>query len=137
MGKDKTAVILLAFGGADSVENVEEFIKNIFKGRPVPPALIEDAKRRYRLIAGNSPLLKITEAQAKALEELLDKKEGRHPVFVGMLNWHPFIKDTIKEIGMAGIKETDAEINAPNSTPASTGGYKKAVGEDRGLTGTL
>ena len=139
MGKDrgKTAVILLAFGGADSVENVEEFIKNIFKGRPVPPALIEDAKRRYRLIGGSSPLLKITEAQAKALEELLDKKEGRYPVFVGMLNWHPFIKDTIKEIGMAGIKEAAAIIMAPHSTPASTGGYKKAVGEALKETGSL
>ncbi|MEK7880601.1 MAG: ferrochelatase [Deltaproteobacteria bacterium] len=126
----KKGVLLLAFGGADSIEDVEPFVKNVLKGRPVTPEVVEKAKERYRLIGGSSPLLKITQAQAVSIKTILaDPSSGWVPrgmtldFFIGMRFWHPYIKDVVKEMKDAGITEAVAIIMAPHSSRASTGGY--------------
>lgn len=122
-------VLLLAFGGADSIESVEPFVKNILKGRDVAPEFIEEMKDRYEAIGGKSPLLEITTGQAKALEEKLNgQNDGTdYKVFVGMLNWAPYIKEAIKDIQAAGLTEVQAIVMTPYALPAIMDGYKKAV----------
>jgi ferrochelatase len=128
--KKQKAILLLAFGGADSLEDVEPFIKNVLSPRTPSPELISDAKMRYTMIGGSSPLLHITRVQALELKELLliDGKEDIN-VYVGMRNWAPYIKDTLKEMKDDGVTEAVAIIMAPHQTPAATGGYNKAVEE--------
>ncbi len=125
-----TGVLLLAFGGADSIEDVEPFVKRILSGRPVSRELIEDAKERYRLIGGSSPLLKITSLQARALEERLNREEnGAYKVYVGMRYSRPFIRESVARMKADGIARARAVVMAPHTTEASTGGYVKAVKE--------
>src|SRR3990172_2466430 len=119
----KKGVLLLAFGGADSIEDVEPFVKNVLKGRLVTPEVVEKAKARYRLIGGSSPLLKITRAQAVSIKTILAKDDVTTEFFIGMRFWHPYIKDTLKEMKDSGIIEAVAIIMAPHSSRASTGGY--------------
>src|SRR3972149_11215348 len=119
----KKGVLLLAFGGADSIEDVEPFVKNVLKGRPVTPEVVEKAKERYRLIGGSSPLLKITQAQAVSIKTILAEDDVPPEFFIGMRFWHPYIKDTLKEMKDSGITEAVAIIMAPHSSRASTGGY--------------
>ncbi len=121
--------LLLAFGGADSMESVEPFIRNVLKGRPLTPELIEKTRERYRLIGGSSPLLSITEAQARAVGEVLGRDGGRYRTYVGMRYWHPFIKDTIRKMRSDGVKEAVAVIMAPFSSRVATGGYLTDVDE--------
>ena len=82
------------------------------------------------MIGGSSPLLHITRVQALELRELflIDGKEDIN-VYVGMRNWTPYIKDTLKEMKDDGVTEAVAMIMAPHQTPAATGGYNKAVEE--------
>ncbi len=129
--KDRTpkGALLLAFGGADSIESVEPFIRNVLKGRPLSPDLIERTRDRYRLIGGSSPLLDITLAQAKAVAEILSRGEDFYRVYVGMRYWHPFIKEAVKSMLSDGIKEAAAVIMAPFSSRAATGGYLTDVDE--------
>ena len=122
--KRGTAFLLLAFGGADSIENVEPFVKNILKGRIVTQELVEKAKDRYRIIGGKSPLLAITLLQAKAIEEALKKEGFDYSPYVGMRYWHPFIKDTLAKMKGDGITRAIAVVMAPFSTQAATGGYE-------------
>jgi len=124
-------VLLLAFGGADSIDSVEPFVKNILKGRQVAPEFIEEMKERYEAIGGRSPLLEITKGQAAALEEKLNARgDGEvYKVFVGMLNWAPFITEAITEIQSAGLREVQAIVMAPYAIPATMDNYKKAVAE--------
>ncbi len=128
--KKQKAILLLAFGGADSLEDVEPFIKNVLAPREPAPELLTDAKMRYSMIGGSSPLLGITRSQALDLQELL-LKEGKEDirVYVGMRNWTPYIKDTLKEMKEDGVTEAVAVIMAPHQTPVATGGYNKAVEE--------
>ncbi len=126
--KKQKAILLLAFGGADSLDDVEPFIKNVLAPREPSPELLKDAKMRYTTIGGSSPLLHITRSQAIDLRELL-LKEGKEDIniYVGMRNWTPYILDTLKEMKEDGVTEAVAVIMAPHQTPVATGGYNKAV----------
>ena len=56
---ERNAILLLAHGSPDSVDEIPEFLNQITRGRPVPPEVIEEVKHRYGLI-GRSPLTKLT-----------------------------------------------------------------------------
>ena len=92
------AVLLLAHGGPNSLEDLEPFLTNIRGGRPFAPHLLEELRERYRLIGGRSPLLELSERQAQALEQALLQDGKRLRVYLGMRNWHPFIRDTVAEM---------------------------------------
>ena len=119
MSDGKTAILLLSFGGADSMENVEPFLKNVLSPRPVSEELLRHAKERYMLIGGKSPLLEKTEEIARELDySLLDATGDRYKVYIGMRNWNPYIKDTLKQMKEDGITRAVAVILAPHTTPA-------------------
>lgn len=125
----KTAVLLLAFGGPDSLDNIEPFLKSIISGRPVTSEQVKRVKEKYGIIGGKSPLLDITNRQAGSLQKVINKNFDGLRVYVGMRHWHPFIKDTLKKMADDGIKKVIAINMAPQNSNASTGGYLKAVNE--------
>ncbi len=67
----KQAVLLLAHGTPETVEQVPEYLRNVVSGRPVPQAVVEEIQHRYSLI-GKSPLTEITMAQARLVEAELN-----------------------------------------------------------------
>src|SRR5262249_39635939 len=99
-GNSRKAVLLLAHCSPDSVEEVAEFLRQIPRGRAVPPQVIEEVQHRYGLI-GQSPLTRLTLRQGELLAGELDM-----PVYVGMRNWKPYIADVVREMGAASVKHT-------------------------------
>src|SRR5580698_11293206 len=67
----KRAVLLLAHGTPETVEQIPEYLRNVVSGRPVPQAVVEEIQHRYSLI-GKSPLTEITLAQARLVEAELN-----------------------------------------------------------------
>ena len=129
---DRTAVLLMAYGGPDSLDDVEPFLLDIRGGRPTPPGLVEEIRDRYAAIGGRSPLLEISRAQAAGLEERLNRDiesaPGREPqtrfrTFVGMRHWAPYIHDTVAEIADAGLTDIVALCLAPHYSRLSIGAY--------------
>lgn len=123
-------ILLLAFGGADSIESVEPFVKNVLKGRPVTPELVARTVERYKLIGGRSPLLEITLAQASALEEELNSGPDaafRYKAYVGMRYWRPFIAETVTKMKEDGVEEAVAIIMSPFTSIVATGAYETDV----------
>jgi ferrochelatase len=57
------ALLLLAFGGPRSLDEVELLLTRLFRGRKPSPDQLERVKERYRLIGGCSPLPEITSDQ--------------------------------------------------------------------------
>lgn len=125
----KKAAILLAFGAPDSIEDVGPFIKNVLKNRPLTDDFLQKTIERYRLIGGSSPLLNITRAQAKAMEDALARAGDPYRVYVGMRYWNPFIKDTLSQMKADGFKEAVAVIMSPFTSHVATGGYLVDVEE--------
>jgi ferrochelatase len=121
------ALLLLAFGGPSSLDEIESFLTRIMKGRKPSPEQVERVKERYRLIGGSSPLLEITRIQARGLEQKLNKKGFSFKSFVGMRYGHPFIEETLKEILRDGILEVVAVPMAPFRSRESTWAYVEEV----------
>ena len=120
----KPAVLLLAHGAPERVEDVEAYLSFVRGGRPGSPEVLEEVRHRYRAIGGASPLLPWTRAQAEALEGLLGI-----PVFFGMRNWRPFIREAMSRIRAAGIGKVAAVCLAPQYSELSVGLYIKRTEE--------
>ena len=71
----KQAVLLLAHGTPETVEQIPEYLRNVVSGRPLPQHVIEEIQHRYSLI-GRSPLTEITLEQGRLVEAEL--AEGGH-----------------------------------------------------------
>ena len=128
------AVLLLAFGGPQSMDEVEPFLRALMEGRQVPDRQIEAVKERYRLIGGGSPLKSITAMQAKGLEAALNQSGPLYRVFTGMRYTEPSIEHAVEQIVSLGIHELIALPLSPYYNSASTGKYLQRV--EQSISGT-
>ena len=115
------AVLLIAHGSPERVEDIPEFLQNISRGRPMPEAVVREVQHRYSLI-GSSPLTKITRQQADGVA-----RELGLPVYVGMRNWHPFIAETLQQMAADGVTSVVAICLAPHNSRTSVGLYKEVL----------
>jgi ferrochelatase len=130
--KRPTAVLLMAMGGPDCLENVEPFLLDVRGGRPTPPALVEEIRERYRATGGKSPAVGITQSVAKKLEQRLNESgSGQYRVYVGLRHWHPFIKESFGELLAEQPEQIIGICMAPQQSSLSTGAYRKKVEEAR------
>ena len=131
----KTAVLIMAYGGPDSLQDIEPYLLDIRGGRPTSPELVAEIRERYARIGGRSPLLEITRAQASALEKCLNRSSSsgaytpNFRVYVGMRHWKPYIRDTVAQIAADGYKEGIAFCMAPHASKMSTGAYLNKLKE--------
>ena len=126
------AVLLMAMGGPDSLENVEPFLRDVRGGRPTPPELVEEIRERYRASGGKSPSVGITREVARKLEQRLNQSHpDRYKVYVGLRHWHPFIKEAYAELVKDEPEQIIGVCLAPQRSSLSTGAYQKKVEEAR------
>jgi len=117
----KQAVLLIAHGSPERVEDIPEFLQNISRGRPMPEVVVREVQHRYSQI-GTSPLTKITKAHAEGVA-----RELGLPAYVGMRNWHPFIADTLRQMKSDNVGQTVAICLAPHNSQTSVGLYKQVL----------
>lgn len=117
----KQAVLLIAHGSPERVEDIPAFLENISRGRPIPTAVVREVQHRYAQI-GTSPLTRLTQAQADGVA-----RELGMPAYVGMRNWHPFIPDTLRQMAADGIEQAVAICLAPHNSRTSVGLYKQVL----------
>lgn len=131
------AVLLMAMGGPDCLENVEPFLLDVRGGRPTPPELVAEIKARYRATGGKSPAVGITFSIAKKLAARLNEPgRGHYRVYVGLRHWHPFIKDTFASLLSDDPEHIIGFCMAPQQSSLSTGAYRKKVEEAQELLNT-
>ena len=111
---ERIGVLLFNLGGPERLDQVRPFLYNLFsdpdiirlpwRGLQSPLAWLI-ARQRYKLsrgyykkIGGGSPLRKITEDQASALQAALAAEGIDAGVYVGMRYWDPFIDDALADI---------------------------------------
>jgi len=116
-----SAVLLLAHGSPDSVDEIPEFLRQITRGRAIPPQVIEEVQHRYALI-GQSPLTELSLQQGELLSRALSM-----PVYVGMRNWKPYIADAIRTMNDDGVKHAVVICLAPQNSRTSVGLYRAAL----------
>ena len=127
----KQAVLLLAHGTPETVEQIPEYLRNVVSGRPLPQHVVEEIQHRYSLI-GRSPLTELTMEQARLTEVELATQGKAVPVYVGMRNWRPYIPEVVKQMRADGIEEAAVICMAPQNSRTSVGLYRRAVQAEAG-----
>ncbi len=131
----KKGLLLVAHGAPERVEDVPAYLSFVRGGRPGSAKALAEVMSRYQAIGGSSPLLQWTRAQAEALGPALGV-----PVFFGMRNWHPFIRETMDCIKACGVERLAAIAVAPQFSDASVGLYIRRTQEaarDAGLAAEI
>ena len=110
----RIAVVLFQLGGPDSLEAVEPFLYNLFCDPDIidfPGAFLarralakyissrrsKKVAEHYKEIGGKSPILDLTNAQASALQNELNKQINAR-VVVAMRYWHPLTEVVIAKL---------------------------------------
>lgn len=115
------AVLLLAHGTADAVEEIPEYLSRVTGGRPLPESVVHEVSHRFSAIGG-SPLTRLTLEQGSLLQQELGL-----PVYVGMRNWKPYIADVVHQMRADGITRAVVLCLAPQNSRTSVGLYRRAV----------
>jgi ferrochelatase len=119
-----TAVVLMAYGSPERLEDVPAYYADIRGGRPIRPDLLEELVQRYRRleIDRSSPLNELTEQTRGALE-----RELGLPVFTGMKHWRPRIADAAERALAGGARTVVGLVLAPHYSRLSIAGYREQL----------
>lgn len=124
-------VLVMAYGTPAGIDDVERYYTDIRHGRPPSPGLLKELTDRYRAIGGRSPLLEITRAQARGLEERLDGAR----VYLGQKHSPPFIPDAIAAMAADGVSRAVGLVLAPHYSALSVGDYARRATVAAGESG--
>ena len=143
----KTCLILLGMGGPDTVDDVGDFLFNIFSDRSIiklpggkllqkPLAKFISAMRlrkvqsNYNKIGGGSPLLKWTQAQRDNIEFNLAPIIPGFQCYIGMRYFKPYINDAIDQAYSEGFRDFVFLPLYPQYCRATTGSSFEAAGKN-------
>jgi protoporphyrin/coproporphyrin ferrochelatase len=132
--KERIAVILMAYGGPDKLEDVPDYLLDVRSGRPMSQELVDEFVERYREIGGRSPILELTQAQAKGVEKALNNRKAKeagikYSAYVGMRHWYPYIRDVVPQIVEDGVDKIVGVVMAPHYSKMSVGKYMEQLRE--------
>jgi len=130
--KKKIGVILMTYGSPGTLDfaTVHQYLKNVYGGREPEKADVAEFLRRYKLVGG-SPLVKITQNQAAALQKELNAQKLMNYEFhavAGMRFSDPFLTDVVKE-ELSDMDEIVGIIMSPQYSPIIMKGYIRELTE--------
>jgi protoporphyrin/coproporphyrin ferrochelatase len=134
----RIGVVLFQLGGPDTLEAIEPFLFNLFSdpdiidfpfariGRKALARLISATRARkvqhhYAAIGGGSPLRRLTEQQARALQFKLIECGLDARCFVAMRYWHPFTGEAVEQLRAARCDEVVLLPLYPQYSSTTTG----------------
>jgi ferrochelatase len=120
-------VLLMAYGGPESLDDLPGYLADIRGGRPTPRAVLDEITEYYRQIGGKSPLLGLTRRQAGAVEALLNASGPAYRVYLGMRHWAPWIEETVRDMIADGITRAVAMVLAPHYSNLSIARYHARI----------
>jgi len=133
---EKIGVVLLNMGGPEKLEDVAPFLYNLFSDRDIirlgPPFMQKPlawyiarkrapkSRKTYEKIGGGSPLIRITNEQANALQQMLDG-EGDYSVVTAMRYWRPTASDALQRLSQEKVGRIIALPLYPHFSCATSG----------------
>jgi ferrochelatase len=118
------AVVLMAYGSPDRLEDVSAYYADIRGGRPIAPERLAELVERYRQLGveERNPLNEITEQTRAELEEQLGI-----PVHTGMRHWRPRIAEAAERALAGGARTIVGLALAPHYSEMSIGAYRRQL----------
>lgn len=120
-------VLLMAYGGPESLDDMPGYLADIRGGRVTPKAVLDEISHNYAQIGGKSPLMEITKRQAAGVEKILNANGEHFKFYLGMRHWSPWIEETVRDMIADGITRAVAVVLAPHYSGMSVAKYHKKI----------
>lgn len=122
----KVGVLVMAYGGPASLDEVPGYLADIRHGRITPRVVLDEITENYRTIGGSSPLLAVTQRQVDALAAELGDE---YRCYLGMRHWAPWIEDVVAEMVEDGVTRAVSVVLAPHFSALSVARYQQKVAD--------
>lgn len=122
------AILLLGFGGPESLEDVRPFLERVTAGRGIPPERLDEVGQHYVALGGVSPINAQNRALRAALEAGLAEKGDHTPVVLANRNSPPFVPDVLADLVASGAHQVLALATSAYSSYSSCRQYRENVG---------
>jgi ferrochelatase len=119
-------VLVMAYGGPASLDEIPGYLADIRHGRPTSRAVIDEITDSYRAIGGSSPLLAVSQRQVDALAAELG---GEFRCYLGMRHWSPWIEEVVGEMVDDGVARAVSLVLAPHFSALSVARYQQKVAD--------
>jgi ferrochelatase len=119
-------VLVMAYGGPNSLAEIPGYLADIRSGRPTPKAVVDAIVSNYQQIGSKSPLLEISRRQVAALGKALG---ARYRCYLGMRHWAPWIEEVVGEMVRDGFNRAVSVVLAPHFSKMSVGRYQAKIAD--------
>jgi ferrochelatase len=121
------SILFIGFGGPTEPAHIMPFLRTVVFGRGVPDERLAEVEHHYMEVGGRSPYNDQTEAQRAGVERWLREHGIDLPLYVGMRNWNPHLKDTIARMNADGRRHALGVILAAHRSEVSWERYMADV----------
>lgn len=128
---DKTAVLLIGFGGPTSPEEVRPFLESVLQGTKIPQGRFQEVLKHYEAVGAVSPYNAATFKQKQALERWLEDQGLNLPVFLGFRHSDPSFKDVFLSLKEKKIERVIGFVLSPLRSYASFDKYLARLEEGK------
>jgi len=124
-------LVLMTYGAPTGREDLPAYLARVRGGKIPSDELVAEMARRYECIGG-SPLVRITMAQAAALERELNGDGDTWRAAAAMRFSEPSVARTVRYLRAAGARRLVGLVMSPQWSETLMGGYARALEEAAG-----
>ena len=124
------ALVIVSFGGPEKREDVIPFLENVLRGRNVPRERMLQVAEHYYRFNGRSPINDQNRALIDALRPVIQL-----PIYWGNRNWHPMLRDTVRQMRDDGIKHAVAFVTSAFGSYSGCRQYTEDIARARAAAG--
>jgi ferrochelatase len=117
------------------MDDVMPFLENVVRGRNIPRERLLGVAHHYEMFGGVSPINQQNRNLIAALKEELRKNGPELPIYWGNRNWHPLLRDTLREMAANGVKNALAFVTSAYSSFSSCRQYRQNIADAQAAVG--
>ncbi len=129
------AFLLVSFGGPEAPGDVIPFLRNVTRGRDVPPERLEQVAEHYYRFGGASPINQQCRDLITAIEKDFAAAGITLPVYWGNRNWAPYLAETVRSMAADGVRRALAFVTSAYSSYSSCRQYLDDIERARAQAG--
>jgi protoporphyrin/coproporphyrin ferrochelatase len=117
------AFLLVSFGGPEGPDDVMPFLRNVTRGRAVPPERLAEVAGHYYAFGGVSPINQQCRDLLASVRADFAANGLSLPLYWGNRNWSPYLADTVRAMAADGVRRAVAFVTSAYSSYSSCRQY--------------
>lgn len=133
---DVDALLVLSFGGPESMPEVLPFLRQVTAGRNIPDKRLLQVGEQYRVLGGVSPLNEHNRALTARLAAQAPATWPGQRVWLANRNSPPFPADTLAAMTAAGVRRAAVFVTSAFSSYSGCRQYRENLADGLAAAGT-